>query len=1103
MNLLTSVILIQRKIRKMIELKKNINKEFISLRDILTTIIRNIESNNNIITKRSYNKSIELCDYINNIIYGYPISFNISDFYSISKFKIFHDLAKIKLTLIQITRLVGSIDIYQSMNLYLDYNDKNYKNYNRYLKYYNKFFRTTKIESYISQNDNNISYNLNTYGKTKNKTTSITLASYQIDKPTINKYHSIIKDLRIKINGVKIYIPHNNKLLVLFGYFINDNINTYQYQPVFINKYAQLKNLFNNLDINESYRNNYINTLSISEFCIHTVMQIGNNCISKYNDFVKFKDKIISKIVKEFMISDNKRRHQYIKNLLLDTDDTNSVYIANLLIDLLEQKDCKEIFDLFHWNIKKTFKLNKIQIEDSNKIYNEVEIPLDKRIHLMKSSKEIKNKALTKLKEINSSKGEGNSKATQYLEGLLKVPFGIYKHEIIRSKLDELKSHIYKNTSLILDLINKIQEDYVLNDPDLFLCEKLSEILNLPENINPHYIFSLISKLDNWIKNIGGDISLYKYLDSKLFSKKMSKDFKSSEIKSLCDKYNIKYKSKNKKALIEELLHFKIKKKTFNSLLKQIKVKSKFSIIFNINEITQIIKTVGLIKGDIHNYQQEQSEYFKNIDVILDDAIYGLDNAKIQIKRMLGQWINGKNEGYVFGLEGPPGTGKTTLAKKGIAKCLHDENGNERPFVFIALGGSSNGSTLEGHNYTYVGSTWGRIVDGLITSKCMNPIIYIDELDKISKTEHGKEIVGILTHLTDKSQNSGFSDRYFSGIEFDLSKCLIIFSYNNVNMIDPILLDRIHRINIKSLNKTEKYQVVLKYIIPEILTTIGYTEDDITIGTDSIEYIIDTYTYEAGVRKLKEKLFEIYREINLRSLKDPSVIPFNIDVDFVSKLFIDYPKHDNIKIYDQPKVGTINGLYATSAGIGGITIIETTFFPSTNFFELKLTGQQGDVMKESMDVAKTLALKLIPKKILKDLQSKDPKLGIHIHCPAGGTKKDGPSAGTAITVALLSLLCNLPIRNNVGITGEINLNGRVLPIGGLYSKTEGAKLAGITQVLCPKKNEDALIKIRKENTEMENDNFKITMIETIYDAIDKILIFPKKTNKSNYFNKLS
>ena len=147
-------------------------------------------------------------------------------------------------------------------------------------------------------------------------------------------------------------------------------------------------------------------------------------------------------------------------------------------------------------------------------------------------------------------------------------------------------------------------------------------------------------------------------------------------------------------------------------------------------------------------------------------------------------------KGYAFGFEGPPGTGKTTLAKRGISKCLIDYEGNTRPFAFIALGGSSNGSTLEGHNYTYVGSTYGRIVDILMETKCMNPIIYIDELDKISKTEHGKEIVGILTHLTDTTQNDTWCDKYFSGVKLDLSRVLFIFSYNDPSLIDKILLDR-------------------------------------------------------------------------------------------------------------------------------------------------------------------------------------------------------------------------------------------------------------------------------------------------------------------------
>ena len=170
----------------------------------------------------------------------------------------------------------------------------------------------------------------------------------------------------------------------------------------------------------------------------------------------------------------------------------------------------------------------------------------------------------------------------------------------------------------------------------------------------------------------------------------------------------------------------------------------------------------------------------------MDNAIYGQDEAKNEIKRIISQRINGDMSGYCLGFEGPPGTGKTTIAKQGIAECLKDYDNESRPFSFIALGGSSNGSTLEGHNYTYLGSTHGKIVDILIESKCMNPIIYIDELDKISNTENGKELIGILTHLTDSSQNEHFNDKYFAGIDFDLSKVLFIFSYNDYNKLDKI-----------------------------------------------------------------------------------------------------------------------------------------------------------------------------------------------------------------------------------------------------------------------------------------------------------------------------
>ena len=198
----------------------------------------------------------------------------------------------------------------------------------------------------------------------------------------------------------------------------------------------------------------------------------------------------------------------------------------------------------------------------------------------------------------------------------------------------------------------------------------------------------------------------------------------------------------------------------------------------------------------------------KEIKNVLDASIYGHNKAKRQIERVIGQWITGKQSGYCFGFEGAPGIGKTSLARKGLAYCLKDSDGTTRPFSFIALGGSSNGSILDGHNYTYVGSNWGRIVDILMEKKCMNPIIFIDELDKISNTEQGKEIVGILTHLVDTTQNSSFQDKYFNGIDLDLSKVLFIFSYNDVSLVDRILLDRIHRIKFNYLTIDDKIVII-------------------------------------------------------------------------------------------------------------------------------------------------------------------------------------------------------------------------------------------------------------------------------------------------------
>ncbi len=496
---------------------------------------------------------------------------------------------------------------------------------------------------------------------------------------------------------------------------------------------------------------------------------------------------------------------------------------------------------------------------------------------------------------------------------------------------------------------------------------------------------------------------------------------------------------------------------------------------------------------DIIKESNIMKKYITDVNNILDNSIYSHSNAKKQLMKVIAQWINGEQTGYCFGFEGSPGIGKTSLAKNGLSKCLIDENNNTRPFSFIALGGSSNGSSLEGHSYTYVSSTWGRIVDILMESKCMNPIIYIDELDKVSKTEHGREIIGIFTHMVDSTQNSSFQDKYFSGIEIDLSKVLFIFSYNDPDQVDRILLDRIHRIKFENLTIDDKIVIVNKYIIPELNEKMGF-EEIVNIDNETIEFIIEEYTNEPGVRKLKEIFFDLFGEINIELLNNDikdTELPIQIDIDKIeNKYLFKYKKIMERKIHNNSAIGIINGLWANTLGKGGIIPIQTLFFPSSTFLELKLTGLQGDVMKESMNVAKTLAWNLTPNKIKSKwikIFSDSKCQGLHIHCPEGAVSKDGPSAGAAITTAIFSLFNDKKISNNIAVTGEINLQGEVTAIGGLEYKIIGGIKAGVKKFFYPKSNERDFIQFKNDTNEKYiNDDVEFVQIENINQLLSEL-----------------
>ena len=306
---------------------------------------------------------------------------------------------------------------------------------------------------------------------------------------------------------------------------------------------------------------------------------------------------------------------------------------------------------------------------------------------------------------------------------------------------------------------------------------------------------------------------------------------------------------------------------------------------------------------NIDNGVEHCHDFMENAKKTLDAAVYGLNDAKMQIMQMMGQLItNPSSIGTAIAIQGPMGTGKTTLVKEGISKILN------RPFAFIALGGATDSSFLEGHSYTYEGSTWGKIVQILVDSKCMNPVIYFDELDKISDTPKGEEIAGILTHLTDTSQNSQYHDKYFAEVDFDLSKCLFIFSYNDESKVNPILRDRMYRIHTKGYDKKQKTIISNNHLLPKIREQVKFNDSDIIIPDETLHYIIENHcNKEDGVRNMKRCLEIIYTKLNLYRLMKPGTnlfeesmtlkveFPFKVTTDIVDKL-ITKEKEDNLSV---------------------------------------------------------------------------------------------------------------------------------------------------------------------------------------------------------------
>jgi hypothetical protein len=883
-----------------------------------------------------------------------------------------------------------------------------------------------------------------------------------------------------KIFGIRTVIHDqiSRKTIIVIGIVDDVQIDCFSNEYIFLRQ-NEITDMANNLDIIEKD----IIIKLLESFSLKEILIFGNEdiqkkmigCITEVNNIKQTKLDIT---IKKFIDLEYNSQRNMLINLLVHKDDDEVQYLCYILYDILssgkyEYYEQYNVLDSLPLKIKKFFKdVVKYTTKYTNDMmqkYDIHKITLEQQIYLMKANDIVKEKAIIKLKEIKSRSDETGLKAKQYLEALLKIPFHVYKEEPVLKRIKDINKNFIKMTLTIEQIFENIQEIGKIKKEKYSITEIINNIKKIDSYLNEN-IFTFIKNTITLQSN-KQVLNIINHINTIKKSKKHKRILTTNKCKTDFINCIIDYLNENKENKI-----------IVSDIFDTIHTEIPYSLNKSFNDIANINSNITQIESAINQ-----------IENVLDESIYGHKNAKNQIIKIIAQWMNGEQTGYCFGFEGCPGVGKTSLAKKGLANCLKDDDGNSRPFAFVAIGGSSSGSLLDGHGYTYMNSSWGKIVDILIETKCMNPIIYIDELDKVSKTENGKEIIGILTHLIDPAQNDKFQDKYFSGIDIDLSKALFIFSYNDPDQIDRILLDRIHRIKFDNLTVNDKLVISRKFILPEINKKMGF-ENIIEISDETIEYIINNYTMEPGVRKLKEIFFDLFGEINLTILKtnlnsEELEIPIIITKENITEKYL-FKHNKNIekKMHEKPEIGIINGLWANSLANGGIIPIQAFFFPSSTFLELKLTGLQGDVMKESMNVAKTLAWNLTDTEIKKkwiQLFDETREQGIHIHCPEGSISKDGPSAGAAITVALYSLFSKKPIKNTAAITGEICLNGEVTSIGGLENKINGGIRAGITTFLFPKSNNKDFIEWKKkDNNANYCNNIRFIEISTINDILN-------------------
>lgn len=448
-------------------------------------------------------------------------------------------------------------------------------------------------------------------------------------------------------------------------------------------------------------------------------------------------------------------------------------------------------------------------------------------------------------------------------------------------------------------------------------------------------------------------------------------------------------------------------------------------------------------------------------EAILDEDHYGLKKVKDRIIQQLAVMaLNKKQAGSILLFVGAPGTGKTSIGQS-IARAL------KRPYVRISLGGIRDEAEIRGHRRTYVGAMPGRIMEGMKRSGAQNPVMVLDEVDKLAK-DYGGDPASALLEVLDPEQNNSFTDHYMN-VPYDLSNVLFVCTANSTDTIPEPLLNRMEVIQFPGYTAVEKFHIARKHLIPRAMKSMGMKAQNLKITDAAVERIIEEYTAESGVRGLKKQLDVLCRIAAVKLVKGEQK-SITVSERRVPEFLGNHGRRHE-KILEEGIPGVATGLAWTSAG-GEILFIETSFTKGSG--KVKITGQLGDVMKESAQIAITLVKALFPEEA-----EKFEKNDLHIHVPSGAVPKDGPSAGITLVTALSSLVTGKPVNPGLAMTGEISLRGAVMPIGGLPEKLMAAQRAGVRTVLIPWENTEDLEDVAQEVKE----KLEILPVKKIQDVL--------------------